>query len=150
MNRKRIILERIAYFDWGVYGRLLLPELSLVTVERPWLGNKPWISCIPEGVYPVARTLFRRGSYETVEIMKVPERTDIKIHRGNWPRDVQGCVAVGLEFASSREAPLMITDSEEAFRLFQDATLSHTDAGIFVDEIVVRSYTPEPFRKLVT
>lgn len=86
------------YTPVGTFGELLLPEFRCLTVERPWLDNRPWVSCIPEGTYPLYPTRYHRGGYDTLLIGEVPGRSQIKIHRGNLPDDVYGCVAVGKTF----------------------------------------------------
>ena len=90
-----LTLERFCAAETAVFGRLLAPSFSCFTVERPWLDNRPFVSCIPEGLYPLRPRRYNRGGYETFEIADVPGRTHILIHRGNLPRHVQGCVAVG-------------------------------------------------------
>jgi hypothetical protein len=67
------------------------------TVEKPWAGNLPYISCIPEGLYPVSRRMFYRKNYMAYEIEDVPSRTVILLHIANRARDVMGCVGVGAE-----------------------------------------------------
>lgn len=46
-----VTLERFAYSPFGTFGKLIYGDKTFLTVERPWLGNKPYKSCIPEGVY---------------------------------------------------------------------------------------------------
>lgn len=92
-----MILERFCCADFGTFGRLFVPGYSCYTVERPWLENRPWVSCIPCGTYGVEAQRYNRGGYETCGLMDVPNRTHILIHRGNLPTDVQGCIAVGTD-----------------------------------------------------
>ena len=71
--------------------------VQIVTIERPWLGNRNNVSCYPEGEY-VARWLQRSGSgkYRRVwHIVDVPGRTGILWHNGNLVRHSQGCAIVG-------------------------------------------------------
>lgn len=71
------------------------------SIERPWLGNKRSVSCIPEGQYPLQRRKF--GRYWTIysqrwrhdfvmEVGEVPKRTAILIHAGRGIVDSQGCI----------------------------------------------------------
>lgn len=55
-------------------------------------------SCIPDGLYPLRRTIFYRKGYETFEVCNVTGRSRILIHKGNTEEDVMGCVAVGSAF----------------------------------------------------
>lgn len=101
-----LILERFAYAPDGTFGRLNLPSgEKLFTVERPWLGNRTGESCIPDGVYTLA--LRRSGVVERSssgryrhgwEVTDVPGRTYIMLHPANWPDQLEGCIAPGLDY----------------------------------------------------
>ena len=124
---QRIVLERFSYAPDGTFGRLIFPTgKTFFTVERPWLGNKPHESCIPDGVYVmerrrspvVERTSF--GAYsEGWEVTGVPERTYIMLHPGNWPHDFEGCIGVGLNYAVMHGAN-GVTQSRLAFAQVMD------------------------------
>lgn len=75
---------------------------SFHTVEKPWRQNLPNVSCIPNGVYEAERSFFNRGGYKAVEILGVPDRTDILIHVANRAEDVSGCIGIGMEDALDR------------------------------------------------
>ena len=91
-----LYLSRFAYAPMGTYGEMLLPNgIKIFTVERPWMGNKPNISCIPIGVYHIKKDDFR-GLYENYAVLDVPGRTAIEIHRGNVPTEFKGCIGVGM------------------------------------------------------
>lgn len=113
-------LERFAYTPFGTFGRLTLPEFRCFTVERPWLDNKPRISCIPVGEYPLVLGRFHRGGYDAYELLHVPDRSLIKIHVGNTMEDVVGCIAPGkhLGFIAGLWA---VTDSREVYHDFMRA-----------------------------
>lgn len=67
---------------------------TFATVEKPWKGNKPFESCIPEGEYVVKRhnsPKFR----ECYQVQNVFGRTHILLHTGNTADDVVGCIAIG-------------------------------------------------------
>lgn len=101
-----VILERFAYAPDGTFGRLKLPNgKQFFTVERPWLSNKPFESCIPDGIYtlekrrsPVVERTSGGDYLEGWEVTHVPGRTYIMIHPGNWPTNVEGCIAVGMDY----------------------------------------------------
>jgi len=65
------------------------------TIERPWLDNKPNVSCIPTGTYEVAHYSSSRFP-NAYQIIGVPERTAILIHSANFADDLQGCIAPGV------------------------------------------------------
>lgn len=92
----RLLLLRYEDDSLRTFGILVVPPGDAChTVERPWLDNKPFVSCIPPGVY----TLRPWESPTKGKCLKIegcePERTDCLIHRGNVVKDVTGCVAVG-------------------------------------------------------
>lgn len=101
-----VILERFAYAPDGTFGRLHLPNGKVFfTVERPWLGNKPFESCIPDGIYvlekrrsPVVERTSGGDYLEGWEVTHVPGRTFIMLHPGNWPHNFEGCIGVGLHY----------------------------------------------------
>jgi hypothetical protein len=107
-------------FPLGTWGRLYLPGFSCVTVERPWLNNQPFISCIPPGIYPVKWATFWKGGYDTIEILDVPDRTEIKVHKAIWPEHVEGCVGIGTSIAVYKER-LGILGQTEALGSFLEA-----------------------------
>lgn len=128
----RVRLRRFAYvpprYEMGTFGELLIPSLDFrcVTVEQDWEGNKPYLSCIPEGSYPLVRGHFHRGGYETFEINDVPGRSLIKLHRGNTLDNLMGCIAPGesLGFLNGHWA---VVDSASAFDRMMEA-LREVDA----------------------
>ena len=87
-------LERFCYSPFGTLGTLTYGGKSFVTVERPWLGNLRYESCIPEGVYTCKR--YRSARFpSTFEVTGVEGRSHILFHVGNTAKDVQGCIALG-------------------------------------------------------
>lgn len=110
-----ITLERFAYGPDATLGRLVLDGALFYTVERPWVGNEPFVSCIPEGIYQVEP--YSSPKYPDVwEITDVPERTHILIHVANYSRDVQGCIGVGMGLNTS---DWMVTHSQNAITLLR-------------------------------
>lgn len=101
-----MILQRFAYTPAATYGRLAdqiggntIGSAMLYTVERPWRGNAPWVSCIPCGTYQLAAGKFR-GTYPGLRVLDVPGRTAIWMHRANRPTELQGCIGVGSDFGA--------------------------------------------------
>ena len=101
------ILElKRAYLDIGVFGKLSHRGIPIMhTVERPWLSNQRSISCIPAGVYRLKRytsknypsAFYLENEDLGVSLQGNTQRTAILIHVGNFVKDVQGCIAPGLE-----------------------------------------------------
>jgi len=75
-------------------GRLSFGSLNCFTLELPWNGNKPNISCIPSGTYPI--TKYESPSKGSVLLLhEVPNRSYIEIHSGNYTSQILGCILVG-------------------------------------------------------
>lgn len=74
---------------------------SFATLELPWKGNKTNISCIPPapGGYESYTLKWLEDSpsfpYEHYLVKEVKGRTHIKIHRGNYYTQIEGCILVG-------------------------------------------------------
>lgn len=78
-------------------GRLYAGPLTFVTLELPWKGNAPMISCIPLGTYRVAMTFSNRFQGPMPELIAVPGRTGIRFHPGVREENTEGCVLTGLK-----------------------------------------------------
>ena len=67
----------------------------MFTLERPWKGNAPGVSCIPTGEYSVVLCDSPRLG-KVYWVKDVPNRSVIRIHWGNIAAHVQGCILLGL------------------------------------------------------
>ena len=103
-------LLRIASLPFGVFG-VLKDEHGVpfaVTGERPWLNNKPFMSCIPVGDY-LCKLVDSPHFGKVYEILTVPGRDKVLFHKGNIPLiDSEGCILIGEEFGyvNGKEAVL--------------------------------------------
>jgi Family of unknown function (DUF5675) len=61
----------------------------------------PGHPCIQAGTYHVVLTLSPHLGYVCPEVLNVPERTAIRWHIGNFPKDVLGCCVVGTELGQN-------------------------------------------------
>lgn len=132
---KTLILQRLSHFHHprskGIAGVMINPDGYIpfcVTMELPWMSNKPFISCIPSGIYICERKESpKHGS--TFEIKDVFNRTDILFHKGNFDDDTKGCIVLGESFDHMRGEPaimrsmtafsefMFILERENEFRL---------------------------------
>lgn len=104
---KHFVLKR-RYFLHGTYSTLHRADGSQVccVVERPWQNNAPSKSCIPEGSYTLfPHTSPKFGKCYALESKNLgvtrqgPSlRTHILIHKANSPKQLQGCLAPGVDF----------------------------------------------------
>ncbi|MBU6952751.1 DUF5675 family protein [Hahella sp. HN01] len=80
-----------------ILSTLTVKGATFQILERPWLDNRPKVSCIPAGVYDA--TFMERsssGKYKKVYwLQDVPDRTGILIHNGNIVTHTQGCLLIG-------------------------------------------------------
>jgi hypothetical protein len=107
-----LILKR--HFDNGVatLGRLFIngaPECY--TLEPPWKDNQRLVSCIPPGTYPLSLRYSPRFTpkygHKLIQVSNVPNRDDILIHIGNFYKDTEGCIMVGLVERTSPEPMIL-------------------------------------------
>lgn len=64
------------------------------TLELPWRNNKASQSCIPSGFYQ-CKKIVSPSLGECIEVENVVERTFIRIHKGNYTYQIEGCILVG-------------------------------------------------------
>ena len=105
------VLQRLINTEMGMFGVWKAYEDSTlvfecVTVEKPWEDNKPFVSCIPSGVYTFDKhdSLKHPDCYamigETVSHYEDAEkaRYSCLIHTANLERHVVGCIGLGRKF----------------------------------------------------
>jgi hypothetical protein len=138
-------LRRFGSMPMGTFGTLHVGDQSWFTVERPWLYNKPSVSCIPAGRYPLTLGFFYSGDgvggkpdYPAYELQGVPGRTLIKIHRANRASQVEGCIAVG-KLLGSEAGQWAVLQSAIAYAEWMQAA-----AEAKVDALVVQWAPVEP------
>jgi hypothetical protein len=90
----------------GTPGTLLVPGLPLIyTMERQWVFNERFVSCVPAGEYklewhgsrkyPVSWALVGGTVAHNPSHGSDPNRYAILIHPANWARQLNGCIAPG-------------------------------------------------------
>jgi hypothetical protein len=115
-------LKRLTEVYGATVGRWIIPGVDqpLWTLERPWLNNKPRISCIPKGEYRCqphgwkAYTKFR----EVWEVTRVPGRIGIILHPLNTVDETEGCVGIGMGLMVDAGSVRLIR-SRDAFDLLR-------------------------------
>ena len=96
---------------------------KFVTLEPPRASGM----LIPAATYHCIKTLSPRLKYICPEIMNVPGHTGERIHIGNYPKDTEGCVLVGMYKGSG---PDVIMQSEDAFEELMGLTDQEFDLQI--------------------
>jgi hypothetical protein len=130
----KIDLYRFQETDHSILGRVTIDgQQFCFSLEpgrfKPVHAGHP---CIPCGLYKVVLTLSPHFGYVTPELLEVPGRSEIRIHRGNKPEDSKGCTLVGT---SHGPAPDWISDSHTAFDKLMDLcrTAESRTEGIFAE-----------------
>lgn len=112
---KRLVLKRFVSNADGTFGRMWLegnPSTWWFTMEKPWMDNKPSISCIPPGEYKLRHGTFAHGGgYPDLEFVEVDGRENIEIHAANFPKELKGCIAPGKGMSTTGWA---ISESRKA------------------------------------
>ncbi len=132
-----ITLTRACYTPLGTVGTITIEDADFAcySIERPWLANIPSESCIPVGEYTAKLGTFYRNTpdpgddYPAWEVLDVPGRTLIKVHRGNTMLDVKGCIAVGngLELLNGL---WFVKNSRTAYSRWMEATSDSSLAAL--------------------
>lgn len=99
---RTVTLARLARSDQGTEGILLAGNFNCKTLELPWRENARQVSCIPSGEYDVEVRLSNKYG-RVYWVRRVPDRTYILIHSGNYAGDVSknykshvmGCILLG-------------------------------------------------------
>lgn len=91
-----MIIQRLNSPSDRADGIAMLPDgTEYPTLERPWLDNQPFISCIPAGHYKFR--IDTHGRFQWFRIIDVPGRTNIEFHEGNKPEHSEGCILMSRE-----------------------------------------------------
>ena len=90
---KTVILTRTAINGKAVTGTMTIPLYDGdVTVKT--LENRDFL--IPEGTYPLDKTFSPKFKKFLPEVLDVPDRTGIRIHRGTIPEHSTGCILLDM------------------------------------------------------
>lgn len=109
--------------------------ISFYTVERPWDGNKPFVSCIPTGRYVVRK---RTGSSPALkypdawEVLGVPDRYGICIHVANKPTEVSGCIGPNKELRLKDEGKIQGVSSAAALERMEKFLEGETEFRLVI------------------
>ena len=141
----KLTLERFAYLPKRALGKLILHEqsrptpddLTFYTIERPWLDNRPNVSCIPDGTYTMRRFFDVQGYRSSKridtefvwEICDVPGRTVILVHVANYEHNVKGCVGLGT---NQLDGFAGVSSSRTAIKRFYQATQGYDEMEVTV------------------
>lgn len=116
------------------FGKLTIAQHTFYTLERPWLNNKPFSSCVPCGAYALKKYQSNKfgpcwalDNHDlNVSLYDTTKRYAILIHSANRVTELQGCIALGstLEFFNST---LFLKNSKATINSF-NALLANDDS----------------------
>ena len=90
------------------------------TLELPDKNNQPKISCIPAGEYMCKYTMSPSFKKFTYEVQNVPNRSGIRIHSGNYTRQILGCILLGETLTDiDKDGIIDVTNSSKTIGAFE-------------------------------
>lgn len=109
-----LILYRQDFTPTGIYGKMG----DFYTLEHAYPGQPTgWVPKVPPGSYVCVLGHHRLHGMDTdfltYEVTGVPNCTGILFHWGNWNKDSEGCILLGMKKEGD-----MIVQSKMAFTLF--------------------------------
>lgn len=131
-------LDRIGKLPNCTIGVLTYKDiLKLYTIERPWLNNEPFKSCVSCGLYSLKshnsashlNSFYLENENLGVSLNGITIRTAILIHIANYVKDVVGCIGVGTELMQSRWG---VSNSKVAMGLLNEVVNSKDDWNILI------------------
>lgn len=83
--------------EFNLFDDMLREIFKCFTMELPWFDNRPYFSCIPEGIYTMEWTKRKESKYigKGFDITSVTDRKLILMHPANFWYDLLGCIAPG-------------------------------------------------------
>ena len=132
-----MVLKRKRLDEHGTLGELWVGDRDKGTwfsdtLERPIGTNRPNLDAITAGIYTVKLTESNRVKNGTLWspdgktlplLLNVTGREGIRIHAGNSPENVQGCIIVGKQYQNA----LWLTDSRKTLKKLMEKLEAATD-----------------------
>lgn len=104
-----LVLKRIFQNDKYTIGKLYLNDTYLCdTLEPPKYVNHP---CIEKGTYRIGYQYSNKFGRNMPFLLNVNGRVGIMIHPGNYPKDTQGCILLGLNLSKGS-----VSNSKQTFQ----------------------------------
>lgn len=85
---------RTYYKDCTISRVITETGFNCFGLELPWNNNEQNYSCIPEGEYEYTKGKNSLGK-PVLNILNVPNRSEIQVHIGNFVKQILGCLLVG-------------------------------------------------------
>lgn len=121
-----LILTRNKFVGAGIFGELQdeLARHVCFTLEHSYETDGKYAPKLQEGAYTCVRGQHQLHSmtepFTTFEVTEVPGHSNILFHIGNYNRDSEGCVLLGMEIITGVAADSILSLSKKAFEHFMD------------------------------
>lgn len=104
----------------------------LFCLELPWLNNKKKVSCILPAIYPLFKVeATMKIPYKHLWIAQVPNRSGIKIHKGSFYFQIEGCQVPGFGVQDlNNDGYLDVKDSTGGLKRLMDLLPNETTIEI--------------------
>lgn len=128
------ILRLEENFTYGTFGSMRInKEVFCVTLERPDILNKPFVSSIPAQQYLCERTISPKFG-ETFEITNVPDRDHVLLHAANLMVELEGCIALA-QYVDKLKGDRAILNSGNTFKKFMAIMEGYNKFHLTIKEI---------------
>jgi len=139
----RIINSRFYMSKKQTVSTCIVPgfDFFFYIMEDPWINNKPFVSCIPAGLYSLVKhnsidhpdtwalVNTKLGVYHHIEDIPTDKqrtaRYECLIHPGNWVYNFKGCMGPGMAYNNID----MVEDSQRAFHMIQAVLMRSSDGN---------------------
>lgn len=132
MPNDTFLLDRLVFTDLSTIGNFLIDgDIFCKTLELSCRkANAEGKMAITPGRYELAinkeitTDKEKKFGFTIIQVLNVPNRTNIEIHPANWATELKGCIAPGMR--SDIDA---VYDSRNAFFKLKDETLKRLGFG---------------------
>ena len=125
-------IVRIDRFETSIRGTMSevsIGEVRIKGLERPWLDNAPFKSCIPTGIYylvPHESPRFGkvhafRGGTVSIRPNEATQRSHILWHPANRVEELAGCLATGMDWTRNGKNYIIKTGVRDCRRSMEAA-----------------------------
>lgn len=126
----------------------IMRHLGIRCIELPWFDNRPKVSCVAPGLYPMTYVHSAKYKRKLWRLTDVPQRAGILIHPGNYAgvnlTHSLGCPLPCLEWADlNGDGVIDGKRSKEAMDLLGAQLEPYEETGILID---VRNFSEWPKR----
>ena len=110
---------RLVELQESTFGVWITPGgQRFTTVELPWRGDAPNISCFAPGDHHCIWAWSPRHGEDVYHVLGDDKRSGLEVDAANWASELRGCVAIGRKLAHFPKMGWGITNSRSSRRRF--------------------------------